>query len=99
MPPFASASFDLDQLVDSPYVGAFVEIDGGGGLVEQTRRSIPAGESVAACANASGAEWYLAEGVTADGSVEQLVLTNPHDDSAIVDIRPGDRARRPRSPS
>ncbi len=62
-----------------------VEIDGGGGLVEQAAVH-PEGTSVAACANAPAPSWYLAEGFTAEGSVEQLVLTNPYDESAIVDI-------------
>ena len=31
-------------------------------------------------------EWYLSEGFTAEGSVEQLVLSNPYDESTIVDI-------------
>jgi Family of unknown function (DUF5719) len=62
-----------------------VEIDGGGGLVEQ-RAVHPEGASVAACANAPASEWYLSEGFTAEGSVEQLVLSNPYDESTIVDI-------------
>ena len=35
VPPFDSMPFDLDELVDSPYAAAFVEIDGGAG----TRRA------------------------------------------------------------
>jgi hypothetical protein len=85
VPPFDSLDVALDDLVDSPYAAAFVEIDGGGGLVEQ-RAVDPAGESVAACANASARAWYLAEGDTLDGSVERLVLSNPHDYPAVVDI-------------
>jgi hypothetical protein len=85
VPAFDSASFDLDQLVDSPFAAAFVEIDGGGGLVEQ-KATDPAGESVAACANSSASEWYLAAGDTLDGSAEQLVLSNPHDYPAVVDV-------------
>jgi Family of unknown function (DUF5719) len=85
VPPFSSLDVPLDELVDSPYAAAFVEIDGGGGLVEQ-RAVDPAGESVAACANTSAAEWYLAAGDTLDGSVEELVLSNPHDYPAVVDI-------------
>jgi hypothetical protein len=85
VPPLDSLDVQLDEVVESPYAAAFVEIDGGGGLVEQ-RASDPAGESVAACANASAAEWYLAAGDTLDGSIEQLVLSNPHDYPAVVDI-------------
>ncbi len=83
--PFRSLTVRLDEFVESPYAAAFVEIDGGGGLVEQ-RAVDPAGESVAACANASAAQWYLAAGDTLDGSVESLVLSNPHDYPAVVDI-------------
>jgi hypothetical protein len=85
VPAFRSLAVRLDELVESPFAAAFVEIDGGGGLVEQLAVD-PAGESVAACANASAAEWYLAAGDTLDGSVEQLVLSNPHDYPAVVDI-------------
>ena len=85
VPPLDSLDVQLDEVVESPYAAAFVEIDGGGGLVEQ-RANDPAGESVAACANASAAEWYLAAGDTLDGSIEQLVLSNPHDYPAVVDI-------------
>jgi hypothetical protein len=86
VPPFDSVSFDLDRLVDSPYAAAFVEIDGGGGLVEQ-KATGPAGESVAACANSSASDWYLAAGDTLDGSADELVLSNPHDYPAVVDLK------------
>ena len=52
-----------------------------------SRRAVdPAGESVAACANASASTWYLAAGDTLDGSVEHIVLSNPHDYPAVVDV-------------
>jgi hypothetical protein len=76
---------DVADALTAEYVSAMVEIDGGGGLVEQ-RAIHPEGVSVAACANAPASEWYLAEGFTAEGSVEQLVLSNPYDESTIVDI-------------
>ena len=49
------------------------------------RRSRP-GTSVAPCTTQPSSEWYLAEGFTAENSNEQLVLTNPYSESAIVDI-------------
>ena len=85
VPPFDSLEVALDGVVDSSYAAAFVEIDGGGGLVEQ-RAVDPAGDSVAACANASASTWFLAAGDTLDGSVAELVLSNPHDYPAVVDI-------------
>jgi hypothetical protein len=85
IPPRGREVIDVDAAMTADYVGAMVEIQGGGGLVEQ-RAMHPEGLSVAACANAPASSWYLAEGFTAEGSVEQLVLSNPYDESAIVDI-------------
>jgi len=85
VPAFAMSEFDLDALVDSPYAAAFVEIDGGGGIVEQLAID-PAGHSVTACANTPSDEWYFATGDTVGDSVGFLVLSNPNDDAAIVDI-------------
>jgi Family of unknown function (DUF5719) len=67
------------------YVSAVIEIDGGGGLVEQ-RATQDAGSSVAPCSTDTSAHWYLAEGFTSEQSNEQLVLSNPFDQSVIVDI-------------
>jgi hypothetical protein len=71
--------------VTGPFIGATVEVDGTGALVEQ-RATDPAGTSVAPCTTTPSTNWYLAEGFTADASTEQLVLTNPFDQDAIVDI-------------
>jgi hypothetical protein len=79
------AVVDVDELVTAPFVSAFVEIEGGGGVVEQ-RAVHPQGVSIGGCANATSDEWYLAEGSTVDGNVTQLVLTNPYEEAAIVDI-------------
>ena len=56
--------------------------EGSSSSAPSTRRASPS----PACANASAAEWYLAAGDTLDGSVEELVLSNPHDYPAVVDI-------------
>jgi hypothetical protein len=85
IPPRGRQVVDVDAALTADFVSAMVEIEGGGGLVEQ-RAVHPEGVSVAACANAPATSWYLAEGFTAEGSVEQLVLSNPYDESAIVDI-------------
>ena len=85
VPPHQRTVVDVDAALAADFVSAMVEIDGGGGLVEQTAVH-PEGTSVAACANAPAPSWYLAEGFTAEGSVERLILTNPYDESAIVDI-------------
>jgi hypothetical protein len=83
--PYQRSVIDAAAAVTTPFASAVVEIDGGGGLVEQ-RATHPAGTSVAACTTQPSSEWYLAEGFTAENSSEQLVLTNPYGESAIVDI-------------
>ena len=89
VPAFGSTVIDVDHLVDSQYAAVVVEIDGGGGLVEQ-RATGPVGtstaESVSACANSPASHWYLATGATADKNNEDLVLSNPYDEAAIVDV-------------
>ena len=67
------------------YVTPLVEITGGGGFVEQ-RAKDPLGQAVAACSNATSAQWYFADGYTKDGSLEDIVVTNPFPDVAIVNF-------------
>ncbi|WP_117000747.1 DUF5719 family protein [Desertimonas flava] len=90
IPAYASHEFDIDELVDTPYAAAVVEIQGGGGLVEQRStwplRQTSIGESVAACTNSPASQWYFATGDTSEGSQDLIVLSNPHDHAAVVDI-------------
>jgi hypothetical protein len=84
----ARSDFSIDIAALQPtgsFASAVVEIDGGGGFVEQIARH-PAGDAVAPCANAASSSWYFADGSTVDGSTEQLVLSNPYPDTAVVDI-------------
>ena len=83
--PWSRTTIDVDAFVTAPFASVVVEIDGGRGFVEQ-RAQHPAGDSVAACADNTSDEWYFADGFTVDGSVETLVLTNPYDDAAVVDL-------------
>lgn len=89
VPPFDRTTVDVSAAITAPFVSAMIEVDGGGGLVEQRAQS-PAGSSaavsIAPCTTDTSAEWFVAEGFTAGGSIEQLVLTNPYDEVAIVDI-------------
>lgn len=84
--PWSRSSIDVDAFVTAPFASVVVELEGGSGLVEQ-RALHPAGDSVTPCANDTSDEWYFADGFTVDGSVETLVLTNPYDDAAVVDLR------------
>jgi len=83
--PWSKSTIDVDAMATAPYVSVVVELDGGGGIVEQ-RAIHPAGESVAPCSNDTSAAWYLADGFTVDGSVETLILSNPYDDVAIAQL-------------
>ena len=95
---WAAATVDLDQLLPGAIVGAVVEIDGGGGVVEQ-RSLDPAGDSLAACANATSDTWYLADGFTVEGSLDQVVLTNPFEQTVVANLEFATRegSRRPNS--
>ncbi len=95
---WASATVDLDELLPGAITGAVVEIDGGGGLVEQ-RSLHPAGDSSAGCANATSDTWYLADGFTVDGSLDQVVLTNPFEQTVVANLEFATRegSRRPGS--
>ena len=82
---WASATVDLDATLPGAVVGAVIEVDGGGAIVEQ-QAFHPGGDSVAPCSNATSDRWYLADGFTVDSSLDQLVLTNPYDQTVVVNI-------------
>ena len=83
--PWSQSTIDVDAFVTAPFASVVVEIDGGQGFVEQIAYH-PAGDSVAPCAGDTSSEWYLADGFTAGGSIETLILTNPYDDLVLTDL-------------
>lgn len=95
---WASATVDLDDLLPGAVVGAVIEIDGGGGVIEQ-RSLHPSGDSLAACANATSDTWYLADGFTVDGSLDQIILTNPFEQTVVANLEfaTQEGSRRPQS--
>lgn len=76
---------DVADLVTAPFAGVMVELFEGRGVVEQ-RAIHPVGAAVAPCANSVSSAWHFADGTTAQGSVEQIVLTNPFSGAAVVDL-------------
>src|SRR5690606_3480761 len=82
---WASATVDLDATLPGAMVGAVIEVEGGGAVVEQ-RALHPAGNSVAPCANSTSDQWYLADGFTVEGSLDQVVLANPYDQTVVVNV-------------
>jgi hypothetical protein len=89
------ATVDLDQQLPGQMVGAVVEVEGGGVIVEQQGLH-PAGDSHMACATATSDAWYLADGFTVEGSLNQIVLANPYDQTVVASLefatREGSRA-------
>ncbi len=67
------------------YLSALIEIAGGGGFVEQ-RAVAKTGTAVSPCSNSTSTNWYLADNYTLNGSSEDLVITNPFPDDAILDF-------------
>lgn len=68
------------------YLSAMVEINGGGGFVEQ-RADHPDGSAVSPCSNSTSSEWHLADNYTLNDSREDIIITNPFPDDAIVNFQ------------
>jgi hypothetical protein len=82
---WSQSTIDVDAFVTAAFASVVVEIDGGQGFVEQIANH-PAGDSVTPCADDTSSQWHLADGFTAGGSSETLVLTNPYDDLVLSDL-------------
>lgn len=86
VPSRDSLTIDLaDVQPAGTYVSAMVEIAGGGGFVEQQADTAD-GSAVSPCSNSTSATWYFADNYTLGGSREDLVITNPFPDDAIINI-------------
>lgn len=86
VPARGTHTSDLEELQpQGTYVSAMVEIAGGGGFVEQ-RAGHADGNAVSPCSNSTSSHWYFADNYTFGDSSEDLVITNPFPDPAILDI-------------
>ena len=83
--PRAQSKVEVVDLVSAPYAAAVVEVNDPHVTVEQ-RALHPAGSAVSPCSNQTSAEWFVADGFTAEGSDFHLVLSNPYLSPAIVDF-------------
>jgi len=83
----ARSTLEIDAVIgtQSQFVSALVESQGATIAVEQ-RTLHRAGNALASCASSPSDEWYLADGFTGADSIEQVVVTNPSLDSAILDV-------------
>jgi len=92
VPARDTVNLDLEAVQPAgTYVAAMVEIAGGGGFVEQ-QADHPDGSAVSPCSNSTSSSWYFADNYTLNGSTEDIVITNPFPDDAIVDFRFGNPA-------
>ena len=76
-PPRDKLTLDVKAAIAGPFVSAFVEIEGGEGMVEQ-RATTSAGDAVTSCITQTSPTWYFADGWTAGDSREQLILSLIH---------------------
>lgn len=83
---WSSQVVDLDATLPSAMVGAIVEVEGGGAIVEQVAIA-EYGTSSTPCATATSDTWYLADGFTVEGSTDRIVLTNPYEQTVVADLR------------
>ena len=83
----ARSTLEVDALagVKSGFVSALVESRGTAVVVEQLTVH-RAGNAVSPCASRPSGTWFLADGFTGADSIEQIVVTNPSLDSAILDV-------------
>jgi hypothetical protein len=95
--PRSQTVVDLDEMMKGNYLSAVVEVDQAGVTVEQ-RSLHPAGNAVSTCANTTSNEWYLADASTPQGSDSRLLISNPYQSPAIVDIAVS-TSQGPRTPN
>lgn len=85
VPARSAIEIDATTGIESSFVSALIESQGAPIVVEQ-RTIHRAGDAVVACASSPSDTWYLADGFTGSDSIEQIVVTNPSLDSAILDV-------------
>lgn len=90
LPPRTVVRQNVAELRTGTYVATVVEFDRTGGFVEQVATApvgSAAARSIGACATAPSAQWYFAAGNTDGDSTDVIVIANPYDHSAVVDVR------------
>ena len=85
VPARSSKSVDVLRGRTVGVVAPVVEIIGSVGSVEQSL-IYAAGDTTSQCVSQTSSTWYFADGFTAEGSSERLVLINPFPESAVVNV-------------
>ncbi len=83
--PYSVSRLDAQARHQGLFIAALVAVDRSDVIVEQ-RVFHPAGNPVSACTDVTSSEWFLAEGFTRGPSVNRILVTNPSDDLAIVNV-------------
>ena len=83
--PYSVLRLDVEGRRSGLFAAAIVTVDRSDVIVEQ-QAFHPAGNPVSPCSDQTSDEWFFAEGFTLGGSVNRIVITNPSEDLAIVDI-------------
>ena len=82
--PRSTMEIDLRELQSGGlYASAMVELGGGTGVVEQTALHSD-GDTTTPCSNSTSDTWYFADNYTLGDSKEDIVVTNPFPDDAIL---------------
>lgn len=82
---YSVVRLDASERHQGLFAAALVAVDRSDLIVEQQAQH-PAGNPISPCADSPAAEWFLAEGFTLGGSVNRVLITNPSEDVAIVDV-------------
>ena len=85
VPPRDRLAVDILRGRSVGVVVPVVLIIGGVGTVEQ-QLVYAAGDVTSQCVSQTSNTWYFADGFTADGSSQRIVLTNPFPESAVVNV-------------
>jgi hypothetical protein len=83
--PYSVSRLDAQTRHQGLFIAALVAVERSDVIVEQ-RAFHPAGNPVSACTDVTSNEWFLAEGFTRGPSINRILVTNPSDDLAIVNL-------------
>jgi len=85
VPAFGQLTAVPSTLVQGPWLGSRIAVDGGGVTVSQAVHG-PQGWSQAPCASTTAPTWYFASGSTATGNLLFVSVYNPAASMAVVDL-------------
>lgn len=85
VPPRSQVDVDVLRGRTTGVIAPVVEIIGSVGTVEQ-QLIYAAGDVTSQCVSQTSDSWFFADGFTAEGSTQRLVLVNPYPETAVVNV-------------